>query len=275
VAPTGLTAVPTTTTDPTQAGYSEVNLSWTPSPGATAYNIYQGTSPGGESAKPVGVNFNGTSYTVPYVSYGTTYYYKVVAVNSFGASGSSNEANATPVSGGPATLLSAASSQVQGTAGTFNLPLALTGTPTIECRRGSTVGSYSIVMTFSQPVTSLTATLGLQAGQTGTVVGSAQTPSISGSTVTVNLTGVADAQCLNLQLTNIQPGSGTASVPLNILWGNVKGTGVVSSADYLVTRSEEGALLNSTNCQYDVNCDGIISSGDALLVRSLSGTFLP
>jgi hypothetical protein len=175
----------------------------------------------------------------------------------------------------PATLTSAVSSQVQGTAGTFGLPLSLTGSPTIECRRGSTAGSYTIAMIFSQPVTSLTATLGLQAGQSGTVVGTAQTPSISGSTVTVNLTGVGDAQRLNLQLSNIQPGSGTASVPINILWGDVKGTGVVSSADYLATRSEEGALLNSTNFQYDINCDGIISSGDALLVRSLSGTFLP
>jgi hypothetical protein len=177
------------------------------------------------------------------------------------------------------SITNAVSSQVHGSAGTFNLQLALSGTPTEECRRGSTIGSYSLILTFSQPVTSLTATLGLQAGQSGSVVGAAGTPIIdngaNSSTVTVNLTGVGDAQHLNLQLTNIQPGNGTASVPINILWGDVNGAGVVNGGDYLATRSKLNSTLTPTNFQYDAGCFGFVSGGDALLVRSLLNTYLP
>jgi hypothetical protein len=176
-------------------------------------------------------------------------------------------------------LTGAVSRQVHGVAGPFDLHLALTGTPTEECRWGSTKGNYSLILTFSEPVTSLTATLGLQAGQSGAVVGTAQTPVIvngtNGSTVTVDLTGVGDAQRLNLQLSSIQPGNGTASVPINILWGDANGVGVVNGGDYLATRSKLNSTLNSTNFQYDAGCFGFVSGGDALLVRSLLNTYLP
>jgi hypothetical protein len=93
--------------------------------------------------------------------------------------------------------------------------------------------------------------------------------------VTVDLTGVDDAQCLNLQLSNIQPGNGTASVPINILWGDVNGIGVVNGGDYLATRSKLNSTLDLTNFQYDVGCFGIVNGGDALIVRSLLNTSLP
>jgi hypothetical protein len=60
-APTGLTATP---------GDSQVNLSWdAPSDSGaspvTGYNIYEGTSSGGESSTPVNSSpVTGTSYTV-------------------------------------------------------------------------------------------------------------------------------------------------------------------------------------------------------------------
>jgi lysophospholipase L1-like esterase len=175
----------------------------------------------------------------------------------------------------PANLVSAVSRQVHGGVSTFDLNLALTGTPTTEIRRGSTSGSYSIVMTFSQPVQSLTATLGLQAGKTGSAVFTGQSQTISGTTVTVNLTGVGDAQRLNLQLTNIQPGNGTGNVPFNILVGDVNSDGLVNSADFGLSRNKANATLDSTDFLYDTNCDGVINSGDAGLVRSLANTFLP
>jgi hypothetical protein len=92
-APTGLTAA---------AGDSQVTLSWNPpaSNGATVagYNIYQGTSPDGESASPVNTSpFQGTSRTVPGLSDGTTYYFTVAAVDNAGHPGpSSSERSATP-----------------------------------------------------------------------------------------------------------------------------------------------------------------------------------
>ena len=86
-APTGLT---------TTAGNATVSLNWTGSSGATSYNVYRGTSSGGESSTPIATGLTGTSYTDSSVSNGTTYFYKVAAVNSAGTSGQSNEASATP-----------------------------------------------------------------------------------------------------------------------------------------------------------------------------------
>ncbi len=75
--PTGLTAV---------AGDGRVTLSWAApqSNGGAAiigYDVYEGTSPGGESASSVSGLTSGTSYTVSGLADGTTYYFTVDAVN--------------------------------------------------------------------------------------------------------------------------------------------------------------------------------------------------
>ena len=90
-APTGLTAT---------AGNAQVALSWTGSTGATSYNVYRGTTSGGESATALATGLTGTTYTDSTAANGTTYYYKVAAVDASGTSGMSNEASATPSGGG-------------------------------------------------------------------------------------------------------------------------------------------------------------------------------
>ena len=95
-APAGLTAT---------AGNGSVGLIWTASAGATSYGIYRGTAPGAEGATAIGTATS-NSFTDTGLNNGTTYYYKVTASNSAGTSGSSNEASATPMTGGSGTLLS-------------------------------------------------------------------------------------------------------------------------------------------------------------------------
>ena len=108
--PTGLTAT---------AGDGRVTLSWTPpqSNGGAAiigYDVYEGTSPGGESASSVSGLTGGTSYTVTGLADGTTYYFAVDAVNDAELhSVRSAESSATPVApvtapGAPAGLTAAA-----------------------------------------------------------------------------------------------------------------------------------------------------------------------
>jgi hypothetical protein len=75
---------------------SSISLSWTAATGATGYNIYRGTSAGGESATPVnGVPVVGTTFTDTGLAESTAYYYVVKAVNAGGSSAASNEATAT------------------------------------------------------------------------------------------------------------------------------------------------------------------------------------
>jgi len=88
-APTGLVA---------NAGNAQVVLNWSGSTGATSYNVYRGTSAGGESATAMATGITGNGYTSSNLSNGTTYYFVVKAVNAAGTSGASNEANATPSS---------------------------------------------------------------------------------------------------------------------------------------------------------------------------------
>jgi chitodextrinase len=92
--PTGLAAV---------AGDGRVTLSWAApaSNGGAAiigYDVYEGTSPGGESASSVSGLTGGTSFTVSGLTDGTTYYFTVDAVNDAQLhSVRSAEASARPV----------------------------------------------------------------------------------------------------------------------------------------------------------------------------------
>ena len=65
------------------SGIHNVSLSWTASStsGVVGYNIYRGTTSGGESSTPLNSTpVSGTSYTDEAVTAGTTYYYVVTAV---------------------------------------------------------------------------------------------------------------------------------------------------------------------------------------------------
>jgi hypothetical protein len=79
------------------AGSGSVSLAWTPpaSNGGAAisgYSIYRGTSPGGENSTPVAANVTTTSFTDTGLANGTTYYYKVAAVNAAGRNGADGAA---------------------------------------------------------------------------------------------------------------------------------------------------------------------------------------
>ena len=84
-APTNLTA---------SAGDAKVTLSWTSSAGAASYMVYRG---GVSIATSVMTN----SYTDTGLTNGTTYSYKVAAVNAGGTSGFSNDSSAKPEPGIP------------------------------------------------------------------------------------------------------------------------------------------------------------------------------
>ena len=85
-----------TTLTATPASASQINLAWQAVNGAAGYNVYRGTSPGGESGTPIngGTPVAGTTYDDATASAGTTYYYIIKVANGTNNGPASNEADA-------------------------------------------------------------------------------------------------------------------------------------------------------------------------------------
>ena len=86
-APANVSAVP---------GNLQVTLSWTAVSGAVTYNVYRGTTAGGQSGTPVATGLTAPTFVNTGLVNGTTYYYKVSGVNTGGIGTRSAEVSATP-----------------------------------------------------------------------------------------------------------------------------------------------------------------------------------
>jgi fibronectin type 3 domain-containing protein len=85
-APTGVTAI---------GGANQVSVSWAPVAGATSYNLYWSKTSGVTTATGTKITAVASPYVQTGLTYGTTYYYIVTAVNVSGESPSSAQATAT------------------------------------------------------------------------------------------------------------------------------------------------------------------------------------
>jgi len=79
-------------------GIASVSLTWDADPFATTYNVYRGTTAGGESSTPIATGLTSPNYLDSTASNFNTYYYKVASVNAAGTGSISAEAHATPSS---------------------------------------------------------------------------------------------------------------------------------------------------------------------------------
>jgi len=165
---------------------------------------------------------------------------------------------------------SAFSRKIHGGAGTFDVPLPLTGNVGIECRSGGGTNDYQMIINFATSVTVQSASL-----TSGT--GSVSSFSVSGSQVTVNLTGVTNVQRITVTLHNVNDGTNTGDVPVSmgVLVGDVNGNAIVNASDVSLTKSQVGVAVSGSNFREDVNANGTISSTDVALVKSDVGTALP
>jgi len=168
------------------------------------------------------------------------------------------------ISSGP--LLSVASRKIHGSAGTFDINLPLTGPRGVECRSGGATSNYTMVFTFSGPVTSCgTASAGTLSGP-------------SGSTCTVNLTGVPNKQYTTVTLTGVTVpcfGSVNVSGTMGLLIGDVNASGDVDSGDVFLVRQQTLHPITTSNFRNDINASGDIDSADVFVARKQTLTSLP
>lgn len=182
--------------------------------------------------------------------------------------------NTTPIVA-PVPLLKAVSRKTHGDAGTFDIDLPLTGNPGIECRAGEVSGGYTLVFVFANPLTTVEgATIASGTGNiTSAMIGA------DSHDYVVNLTGVANAQTIMLNLANVTDSAGNASavvsVSMAVLIGDTTADRFVNSADISQTKSQSGQPLSVNNFREDVTADGNLNSADISIVKSKSGTALP
>jgi hypothetical protein len=164
----------------------------------------------------------------------------------------------------PAALhvFSAVSRKSHGGAGIFDIPL-----PGVECRIGD---NHTFVFTFNNNVTSGEA---IVSGGAGRVVGR---PIILGDTITVNLTGVTNAQVITVTLRDVvdvfSQVLAATSVSATILAGDTSGNGIVNASDIAQTKAQLGRPVTGANFRTDVNANGAINSSDVAIVRAHTGT---
>jgi hypothetical protein len=173
-------------------------------------------------------------------------------------------------------LLCAHSRKSQG-GKNFDVDLPLTGNLGVECRSGGAQGNFTLVLRFTNKVNSVgSASVSSSLGPGhGSISG---TPTINGNTMTVNLTGVADAQKIILTVNNVTDAGRTlakATVPVGILLGDVDGNKTVDSKDVNNVTAKLGATAGLTNFRDDVDTSGSINQTDVNITQGQVGTFIP
>lgn len=101
--------------------------------------------------------------------------------------------------------------------------------------------------------------------------------SVSGASVTLDLSAVANAQTVGITLLGVNNGSTTGDVfiPMSVLAGDANGSGSVSASDVGQVKSQSGPGVTAANFRTDVNVGGSINASDVGLVKSSSGSQLP
>ncbi|MFZ3374655.1 MAG: hypothetical protein WA183_03795, partial [Chthoniobacterales bacterium] len=160
----------------------------------------------------------------------------------------------------PVQLTDAVSRKTHGAAGTFDVELPLTGSVGIECRSGGAGGNHTFVFTFTNNVVSGNASV---TSGVGNVSGS---PTFSGNTMTVNLTGVSDVQQITVTLSNVADcfGSILPNTPVSagMLMGDTTASRVVNASDVAQVKGQIGVPVSASNFREDLTVNGSINASD-------------
>ena len=249
------------------AGYS--STPWTSTETANAVSWSSETFAQNQNANAIRFgtlyNFRFDSNRPPQATNATIGYFKTGSPSTVAIQGP------MPDTCNPLQLTSAVSRKTHGGAGDFDIDLPLAGEPGVECRSSS--GDHTFVVTFSNPVVSGNASV---TSGSGNVAGS---PTFSGNTMTVNLTGVADVQQITVTLSNVTDSFAQVlpdtPVSANMLIGDTNGNKTVNASDVAQAKGQSGLPVTAANFRSDVNASGAISAADIAQVKANAGHTVP
>ncbi len=220
------TALSTPTNVSATPGNAQVTLQWTASSGATSYMLYRSTTTGVETVYKSGLT--STTYLDTGLANSTTYYYKVLAVNSSGQSQLSAEVSAKPVTPGG------------GGGGTTGGSVSATGATVSGC--GPYYCEADVKLVNTAPITALTVTITVQ--KTAGVNYSGQYNNYWGGMLSMSHTDTGNALVYTYTLNAGQ----TISAGSNwITAAQFGGNGIAHSSTgdtYTVTVKSQGATQN-------------------------------
>ena len=150
---------------------------------------------------------------------------------------------------------------------------ATSGDVTTESRALASDGGAGSAMLIEVDFDSdITACLAGDATVTGGATVSSQALINGGTTLQINLAGVADQVCYSIDLsTAVNNLTGVVSCSVATLNGDSNDDQVVSSFDRAEIKAAGGTPVTIANARVDVNSDGVNSSFDRALVKSASG----
>ena len=167
-------------------------------------------------------------------------------------------------------FVSAVSRKTHGSAGTFDVQLPLSGTPAVECRQRRQ--SHVRVHVYEHAGERQCDFNQRNRKHSGT-------PTFSGQTMTVNVSGVANAQLITVKLSGVKDQFAQVlpdtTVTVRLLAGDVNGNGAVNATDVSQAKSQVGQTVGSANFNSDVNCSGSINATDVSLIKASVGTGAP
>jgi hypothetical protein len=153
--------------------------------------------------------------------------------------------------------------------GTYDVAIdpaqASTGSVSVEPRA---IGSgHRIVFQLSAPVTST----GGATSTAGTVSG----VTVSGSEVTVTVTGIPDNRRATVTLNNVNGTGINFASSLGFLVGDENNSRSVNATDVSLVKGQAGQSVSAANAAMDVNLSGAVTAADILAAKGRSGLAIP
>ena len=159
--------------------------------------------------------------------------------------------------------------KAHGDLGEFDVHLPVVGGT--ECRAGELT---RLNLLLSEPVGAIDGTL--DGTEIGLSLGVLEFASIEGPELSLDLSGIPDASCLNVSVTGVMdaeslPLAGGSDVQITVLTGDTNDDGSTNNTDKSWVASLNGHPVLPDNIRFDVNLDGQINNTDKSLVASLNG----
>lgn len=166
----------------------------------------------------------------------------------------------------------AVSQKTHGAAGTFSIPMPLTGPLGVEDRigNGGVAGNHTIVVSYTTSPAGASANVVAHNPSAGT--GDVSNVAVNGNDLIIDLTNVSDQQVLNLSISggNVSP----AVIPIGFLVGDTNANRKTNASDVAQTKARTGIPLNATNFRSDVDVSGATNSTDVTIIKGSSGAGL-